>query len=77
MDSGAYLDAEEVVAAALALHARDKQASFLAAVQVGIDELERGEGIRWTPELHDHLFESARRRAAAGDRPNDDALPTP
>jgi len=76
VDSGQYADATEVVEAALELmHDADKLASFRAAVQVGIDELERGEGVVWTEEIHDQLIASARRRAARGERPSDDVLP--
>jgi len=76
IETGGYADASQVVAAALELwRAADQQASFRAAVQLGMDELARGEGIVWTPELHDEIIANARRRAARGERPSADVLP--
>ncbi len=79
VDSGEYPDPASVITEAVRLLAerdeRHKLERLRAALQVGIDQIERGEVVEWTPELHATLLENARRRAREGDRPSPDVLP--
>lgn len=67
VESGAYPDAGAVVEEALRLlQWRDEEAKlerWRAAAKLGFDQLDRGEGVLYTPELHDQIIETARRRA--------------
>lgn len=79
VDSGEYPDSASVIAEAVRLLAerddRQKLERRRAALQIGIDQIERGEVVEWTPELHAKLWENARRRAREGDQPSPDILP--
>lgn len=76
VDSGEYPDAAAVIAEAMRLlQERDDLRQLRAAIQIGIDELERGEGIPFTDEFHDQMIERALARAKAGERPGPDVLP--
>ncbi len=61
VEAGQYTNASELVGqAVLQLEARDRQIERLnAALQVGIDQADRGELIPWTPDLMDRLEREA------------------
>ena len=67
---GDFEDADEAVSAAVRQMAErhEQLAKLDAALQIGIDQLERGEGIEWSPELMDEIFAEAMKRFEAGER---------
>jgi antitoxin ParD1/3/4 len=74
--SGRYSDVSEVVNQALQLlDDYEREEAFRAAVMIGYDEAERGEGVPWTPELRAELMREARQMAAAGQKPDPDVCP--
>ena len=82
VDSGRYEDAAEVVREALAaLEEREAQEEreqlerLRELLAVGVAQMERGEAEEYTPEMRARIRESARRRLAAGERPNPDVWP--
>jgi Arc/MetJ-type ribon-helix-helix transcriptional regulator len=63
VDLGLYPDAESAVAEAIRLlDEHDDHYDLLAKLQVGIDQIARGDVVEWTPELNDRLFASAMER---------------
>jgi antitoxin ParD1/3/4 len=84
IESGSYSDPSDVVQAALRLlEEHDRQASedderllrLRAALKIGQDQVDRGEGRPYTPELREAIRAEARRKWAAGEQPNDDVVP--
>lgn len=76
VDSGRYGDAAEVVADALRLlDERDRHEQLRAAVAKGIEQLDRGEGAVYTPELRKKIRRTAMERARAGLKPKPDVVP--
>jgi len=56
VDSGRYPDASAVVSAALRmLDEHDRVQELRANLQIGLDQIERGEVVEFTPELLDDL----------------------
>jgi antitoxin ParD1/3/4 len=73
---GLYPGPEEVVGEALRLlDERDRLERLRAALRIGQEQLDRGEGRPFTREVLAEIRASARRRAEEGDRPHDDVLP--
>ena len=77
IDSGRYRDADEVIRKAVALLAdRDQETEeFLRSIAEAREELHRGGGEYYTPELRQEMWDSALRRAKAGEKPNKDVMP--
>ena len=76
VEPGDYPDAGEVVGEALLLsEERDRLRRLKAALAIGQEEIDRGEGMLFTPEVHEETRRSARRRFGAGDQPHDDVVP--
>jgi antitoxin ParD1/3/4 len=74
--SGQYEDAEQVIGQALRLLEEHEQGQQLRAkLQTGIDQLDRGEGILFTPEWSAERHRVLRERVAAGETPNPDVCP--
>ncbi|QXP83621.1 type II toxin-antitoxin system ParD family antitoxin [Methylococcus sp. Mc7] len=75
--TGFYSNASEVVRDAIRrMRAEDEKLEALrAAVRVGDEQLERGEGIAYTPERLDKITDEAFARARSGEKPGGDATP--
>jgi antitoxin ParD1/3/4 len=74
--SGRYHDATEVLSEALiALDDSERLAELQAAVAVGAEQLERGEGQVYTPELRDQIRQRALTMAEEGRKPKPDVCP--
>jgi antitoxin ParD1/3/4 len=74
--SGQYEDAEEVIGQALRLleeHERLQQ--LRAKIKIGLDELDRGEGIEVTPEFWEQLDREVDEAILRGDEPDPDVCP--
>lgn len=57
---GDYDDPETVVAAALrALVERDEHAKLKAEIAIGLEQIERGQTVEWTPDFLDRLKREA------------------
>lgn len=74
---GDYLDASEVVREAMGLLAArdDQRAELRAKLRSGLDQLDRGEGVPFTPELMDEIRQQAQDRHQRGVLPKADVLP--
>ncbi len=75
IDSGEYPDADSVVLDALRLLEERKLDSLRAKLQSGIDQLDRGEGIPFTPDLVSQMRRDAEDRLRRGESPNADVCP--
>jgi antitoxin ParD1/3/4 len=76
VDQGLYADAESAVAEAVRLlDEYDREEALLAKFQVGIDELERGEGIPWNEEAKQRILREGRAAYERGDSPDPDVCP--
>lgn len=76
LEAGPYRTVDEVIQEALqALDERERLQALRAKLQVGVDQLDRGEGIRVTPEWRVERLRIASRRAKAGETPNPDVCP--
>lgn len=74
--SGEYGSIAEVIHEALvALDEREWLDQMRATLQVGLDELDRGEGTPLTSEWRAEQMELAIQRVKAGERPNPDVCP--
>ena len=74
VQSGRYNNASEVVREALRLlEERDAFQRLAAAIDVGVQEIERGEEIPWTPELMATLRKEAEEEERLGLPFDDDA----
>ena len=76
--TGDFADADEVVAEALRLldeYNLVKLERLRAAVATGFEQIERGEGREYTPEVYAEILANARRKIREGHRPNPDVLP--
>lgn len=78
IEHGDFTDARDVVEEALLRMKRDDEAKLerlRAALQIGLDELDRGEGREYTPELRAEILANARRKIREGHRPDPDVCP--
>lgn len=75
--TGFYSNASEVVRDAIRrMWAEDEKLEALrAAVQVGDEQLERGEGVAYTPERLDQITEKAFANAHSGKKVSADVAP--
>ncbi|MGI8475420.1 MAG: ribbon-helix-helix domain-containing protein [Thermomicrobiales bacterium] len=73
---GQYADADEVIDQALRLlDERQRSRELRAKLQIGVDQLHRGEGIPFTSEWSADRVRVVRERAAAGETPHPDVCP--
>jgi antitoxin ParD1/3/4 len=77
VERGQFPDEAEVVREAIRLlDERDLQIDALRAkIGVGLDELDRGEGVEWTPELMERLSREADELYRRGEQPDPDVCP--
>jgi antitoxin ParD1/3/4 len=77
VESGDFPDAGEVIREALRLLDEQERelAELRAKLQIGIDQLDRGEGVPFTPELMKQIRREVDERFRRGDIPNPDVCP--
>jgi len=77
VDDGFYSNATELVRDAVRhlREADEQRQAWLAAVQVGDDQIARGEYRPYTPELFEEIKRNARDKVKRGHQPNPDVLP--
>jgi Arc/MetJ-type ribon-helix-helix transcriptional regulator len=76
VDDGQFPNSEAVIAEALRLLVQNMQKIALQAkLQVGLDQLERGEFVEFTPEFSAAAMSRAVQRAANGETPDPDVCP--
>ncbi|HUG63456.1 MAG TPA: type II toxin-antitoxin system ParD family antitoxin [Methylomirabilota bacterium] len=76
IEAGPYRTADEVIHEALqALEERERLQRLRAMLQVGLDQLDRGEGVEFTPEWSAQRRRLAVQRAEAGEKPHPDVWP--
>ncbi len=75
--NGAFPDAGEVVREAMRLLEEQERPfeELRAKLQTGLDQLDRGEGVPFTPELVEQMRRDAEDRFRRGERPNPDVVP--
>ena len=74
---GFFSDADEVIREAMRLlDQQDRQREeFRAKFRSGLDQLDRGEGIPFTPELMSRIRQEVAERYRRGEQPNPDVCP--
>ncbi|HYP60991.1 MAG TPA: hypothetical protein VEQ36_11240 [Thermomicrobiales bacterium] len=76
VDQGLYPDLETAWAeAARLLDEYDREEALLSKLQVGLDQLERGEGIPWNEETKQRILREGRAAYERGDIPDPDVCP--
>jgi antitoxin ParD1/3/4 len=76
IEAGRFQTADEVIDEALgALDERERLEQLRAKLQSGIDQLDRGESVLFTPEWSADRARIARERAAAGEVPDPSVCP--
>jgi Arc/MetJ-type ribon-helix-helix transcriptional regulator len=74
---GHYTSVAEAVRFAVKklLHDSPITSPFYVAVNKGIQSLQEGKGIEYTPELEEEIWQEGLARAEAGRKPNPDVIP--
>ena len=74
---GEFLGADDVLREAMRLlDERDRQLDALRSkLQIGLDELDRGEGTEWAPALLERLSQEADEMHHRGEQPDPDVCP--
>jgi antitoxin ParD1/3/4 len=76
IDAGQYETPDDLIEHALvALEQQERSASLRAKLQIGLDELQRGEGIPFSKDWSAERRQIAFERAVAGESPHPDVLP--
>ena len=77
VESGLYADADAVLREALRLlDERDRRLQDLRAkLQVGLEQIERGETVAFTPELLEEISREAEEMVLRGEEPDPDVCP--
>ena len=80
IETGLYSNGAEVIRDALRHRMQEDAEAARAlrlreAVQLGFQQIERGEGAEWTPQLRARIKQEAMKRAQEGRRPKADVLP--
>ena len=77
VENGHFANASEVVGAALERMRAEgtRRDAFWKAVQVGIDQIERGEAVLLTPELWQQILDDVINDRDSGEPLNPDVLP--
>ncbi len=76
IEAGFYSNATELVRDAVRRlrEANEQRGALLAAIQVGEDQIARGEYRTYTPELFEEIKKNARKKAQHVHQPNPDVL---
>lgn len=76
VDTGLYRDADEVLSEALQLlDQRDQLQRLRASIAEADEQIERGEGVPFTPERFEQIKLNAQRKYETGHQPNPDVCP--
>ncbi|MBA3451379.1 MAG: type II toxin-antitoxin system ParD family antitoxin [Chloroflexia bacterium] len=76
VESGRYNNASEVVGDALRLLEEHERSEHLnALLAVGLEQAQRGELVKFTPELFEEIDRRVEERFLRGDEPNPDVCP--
>ena len=77
VERGDFPEPNQVIREAMRLlEEQERQiAALRAKLQVGIDQLDRGEGIEWMPKLMDQIRREAVERHRRGETPHPDVCP--
>ena len=76
VDSGMYNNASEVVREALRLlEQHDRERRLREELAIGVEQIERGETVRWNAELLEKLKRQSEAAAAAGKPMSDAVIP--
>lgn len=76
IERGGYEDAEAVVDEALrVLEERNQYVRLKAAIAIGVEQVERGEAVEWTPDFFDRLTREAIELARSGKPIKDEVRP--
>jgi antitoxin ParD1/3/4 len=76
VESGRYSDANAVVGEALRLlEERERSEHLNALLAVGLDDLQRGDKVRFTPELLEEIDRRVEERFLRGEEPSPDVCP--
>ena len=77
VQEGEFRDAGEAISEAVHRMAEEeaKMRELRAALQIGIDQLDRGEKVRLTPDIAAEIFAEAKRRHESGQARKRDVLP--
>ena len=77
VERGDFPDAGEVIREAMRLLDEQEQEleQLQAKLQIGLDQLDRGEHVLFTPELMDQLRREVHDRLRRGEQPNPDVVP--
>jgi antitoxin ParD1/3/4 len=77
VERGDFPDANEVLREAMRLlDEQERQLEELRArLRPGLEQLDRGEGVMFTPELVSEMRRDAEERFSRGERPNPDVVP--
>ena len=76
IEAGPYSSVDELIQEALeALDERERLHNLCAKLQRGLDQIERGEVVEFTPDWRAERLRLAFERAAAGEEPHPDVCP--
>ena len=76
VDSGMYNNASEVVREALRLlEQHDRERRLREELAIGVEQIDRGETVRWNAELLEKLKRQSEAAAAAGKPMSDAVIP--
>ena len=76
VESGRFADEREVVLEALRVFDEQERLQRLrGALAVGLEQIERGEEVEYTPELLEQIDQAATQKFSAGKLPKPDVVP--
>ena len=76
IESGQYADEREVVWEALrVLDEQERLQRLRDALAIGLEQIERGEDVEYTPDIRARIWENAKVRAKEGRAPKPDVVP--
>jgi antitoxin ParD1/3/4 len=76
VEAGEYQSADQIIEEALQLlDERDRERRLDEALALEYERCQRGQVVRWTPELMEQLDREVEERVRRGDKPNSDVCP--